>query len=37
VAANASHKKADKMTAVEKKAKAETKTAQTQKPVPTTD
>jgi hypothetical protein len=37
VAANASHKKADKMTAAEKKAKAKIKTAQTQKPVPTTD
>jgi len=37
VAANASHKAPDKMTAAEKKAKAKTKTAQAQKPVPTTD
>jgi len=36
-AADASHKAADKMTAPAEKKKAKTKTAQTQKPVPTTD
>jgi hypothetical protein len=36
-AANASHKTPDKMMAPSAKKKAKTRTAQTQKPVPTTD
>jgi hypothetical protein len=36
-AANASHKVPDKMTVPAEKKKAKTRTAQTQKPVPTTD